>query len=130
MVDPTTQELLRLNQKLLDCIAEADWKTYADLCDPSLTCFEPEAVGQLVEGLEFHEFYFKLGGANAPHHTTMASPHVRIMGEAAIVSYVRLNQRVSADGAPSTRAVEETRVWQRRLGVWKHVHFHRSMPTP
>ena len=28
------------------------------LCDPHLTAFEPEAIGNLVEGLEFHKFYF------------------------------------------------------------------------
>ena len=28
------------------------------LCDPHLTAFEPEALGNLVEGLEFHKFYF------------------------------------------------------------------------
>jgi ketosteroid isomerase-like protein len=125
----TTEELLRLNQRLLDSIASADWKAYLELCDPSLTCFEPEAAGQLVEGMEFHRFYFQLPGATAPFNTTMASPHVRVMGDVAIISYVRLNQRVGSDGAPSTRAVGETRVWQKQNGVWKHVHFHRSMPT-
>ena len=121
----TTEELLRLNQRLLDSIAGADWKAYLELCDPSLTCFEPEAAGQLVEGMEFHRFYFQLPGVTAPFNTTMASPHVRVMGDVAIISYVRLNQRV-IDGVPSTRAVEETRVWQKQNGVWKHVHFHRS----
>ena len=129
MADGVTTELLRLNQKLLDTIASADWKAYADLCDPTLTCFEPEASGQLVEGMEFHQFYFKLPGATAPFNTTMASPHVRVMGDVAVISYVRLNQRVSADGTPTTRAVEETRVWQKQGGAWKHVHFHRSKPT-
>jgi ketosteroid isomerase-like protein len=128
MADSITHDLLRLNQKLLDSIARADWKAYLDLCDPSITCFEPEAAGQLVEGMEFHRFYFQLPGATAPFNTTMASPHVRLMGEVAVISYVRLNQRVS-DGVPSTRAVEETRVWQKQNGLWKHVHFHRSVPT-
>jgi len=129
MSNSTHQELLLLNQKLLDCIASADWKTYAELCDPSLTCFEPEAAGQLVECMEFHRFYFQLPRAASPFNTTMASPHVRVMGDVAILSYVRLNQRVAGDGTPSTRAVEETRVWQKQNGVWKHVHFHRSIPT-
>lgn len=31
---------------------------YRRLCDPHLTAFEPEAIGNLVEGLEFHKFYF------------------------------------------------------------------------
>ena len=55
----------------------------------------------------------------------MASPHMRIMGDVAVVSYVRLNQRVNG-GVPSMRAVAETRVWQKQGEHWKHVHFHRS----
>jgi ketosteroid isomerase-like protein len=122
----TTEELLRLNQRLLDSIANADWKAYVELCDPSLTCFEPEAAGQLVAGMEFHRFYFQLPGPTPPFNTTMASPHVRLMGDVAIISYVRLNQCVGSDGIPMTKAVEETRIWQKQNGVWKHVHFHRS----
>jgi hypothetical protein len=129
MVDTLTNELLRLNHKLLDCIARADWKVYQELTDPTLTCFEPEAMGQLVEGLEFHQFYFQLPGVNLPYYTTMASPRVRVMGEVAVISYVRINQRVSTDGVPSTWGVEETRVWQKQNGAWKQVHFHRSIPT-
>jgi hypothetical protein len=122
------EELLALNQRLLDSIVNADWPSYQELCDPSLTCFEPEALGQLVEGLAFHQFYFKLGATRGEHSTTMASPHVRIMGEVAVVSYVRLNQRV-LDGSPVTRSVEETRVWHKTNGRWRHVHFHRSAPA-
>lgn len=129
MADAITQELLDLNQKLLDSIARSDWKMYEQLCDPKLTCFEPEAMGQLVEGMAFHRFYFQLPGATEPFNTTMASPHVRIMGDVAVISYVRLNQRVAADGTPTSKAVEETRVWRKQNGVWKHVHFHRSNPT-
>jgi calcium/calmodulin-dependent protein kinase (CaM kinase) II len=129
MADTTQAELLRLNQKLLDCIARADWTVYQELCDPSLTCFEPEARGQLVAGMEFHRFYFQLPGATPPFNTTMASPHVRVMGDVAVISYVRLNQRIGAEGAPVTRAVEETRIWHKQGGAWKHVHFHRSIAT-
>ena len=28
------------------------------MCDPHVTSFEPEALGNLVEGLEFHKFFF------------------------------------------------------------------------
>src|ERR671918_76227 len=92
-------ELLSLNQRLLDAIAAADWATYTELCDPSVTCFEPEAAGHLVQSMAFHEHYFKLGPVSGEHCTTMASPHVRVMGDAAVVSYGRLNQRV-VDGRP------------------------------
>lgn len=29
--------------------------------DPQLTCFEPEAFGNLIEGIDFHKFYFDNG---------------------------------------------------------------------
>ncbi|MGE3315065.1 MAG: DUF4440 domain-containing protein [Planctomycetaceae bacterium] len=121
-----TKALLELNQKLLNSIDKQDWKTYASLCDESITAFEPEALGQIVVGLPFHEFYFKLEKTGRPKQSTMASPHVRLMGDSAVISYVRVSQRVGADGVPSSGAAEETRVWQKQKGTWKHVHFHRS----
>lgn len=126
--------LLNLSQSLLDSIVEGNWQAYAELCDESLTCFEPEARGHLVEGLAFHQFYFEGPPGAAPAspkrvHTTMASPNVRIMGDSAIVCYTRLTQVFDAANAPVTKAVEETRVWQKIDGQWKHVHFHRSLPT-
>ncbi len=77
--------------------------------------------------MDFHRYYFALGGGQTPRSTTMASPHVRLLGDAAaVVSYVRLIQRINEEGAPVTSAFEETRVWQRQQGRWQHVHFHRS----
>jgi calcium/calmodulin-dependent protein kinase (CaM kinase) II len=127
--DVAAQELLQVNQRLLESIAQGDWPTYERLCDPGLTAFEPEGQGQLVEGLEFHRYFFRLGGARGPHHTTMCNPRVRVVGDVGIVIYVRLNQRVGQDGQPGVVAFEETRVWQRLDGEWKNVHFHRSPAT-
>lgn len=31
------------------------------ICDPHLTSFEPEALGNLVEGMDFHKFFFENG---------------------------------------------------------------------
>jgi calcium/calmodulin-dependent protein kinase (CaM kinase) II len=133
MPDPVVQELLQLNQRLLESISRADWNTYQELCDPSLTAFEPEALGHLVEGMAFHRFYFELGEKSASEergqrhrNTTMASPQVRLMGDVAVVAYVRLNQGLDLDGTPLTTGFAETRVWHRQQGKWKHVHFHRS----
>ncbi|HQU42236.1 MAG: DUF4440 domain-containing protein [Planctomycetia bacterium 21-64-5] len=128
-MDRQNDEILALNQRLLESILAADWQTYEALCDPSLTAFEPEGRGQLIEGMPFHRFYFDLGPGAEARRVTMASPHVRWLGaEAAVVSYVRLVQK-AAEGGPVTIATEETRVWQRRDGQWRHVHFHRSLPT-
>ncbi len=127
MSDPVVGELLQLNQRLLDSIAMGDWATYQELCDPALTAIEPESHGQLVEGMEFHRFYFDLGGIRGRHHhTTMCAPRVRLLGDTAVITYVRLVQRVGPEGGPVTQSSAETRVWQQRDGRWRHVHFHRS----
>jgi ketosteroid isomerase-like protein len=131
--DPVAAELITLNQRLLDAIAAGDWDAYRSVVAPDITCFEPEACGHLVEGLAFHEFYFKMpaGKAQPVKHltTTMVAPQVRLLADdAAVVSYVRLVQKIDDVGKPVTVGSEETRVWQKRGGRWQHVHFHRSLP--
>ena len=127
MTNPSSEasHLLQLTQRLLDSIGGKDWATYQQLCDPTLTCFEPEACGNLVQGMPFHQFYFQLGGGSRPGLVTMAQPHVRIVGEVAIVCYVRLIQSMG-DAGPQTTSFEETRIWHKQGDGWKHVHFHRS----
>lgn len=124
------QQLVSLTQKLLDSIIHQDWATYKNLCDPSLTAFEPEACGQLVEGLSFHQWYFQLGGGSRPVQITLCQPKVRLLGDVAIVTYVRLQQRLGGDDKPQTMAFAETRLWQRQGESWKHLHFHRSAISP
>jgi len=127
MSDATIQQLLDLTQELLDAIASRNWDVYQRLCDPTLSAFEPEARGHLVEGIEFHRFYFDLETSEAPVQTTIAAPHVRLLGEdVAVVSYTRLIQTIAESGKPATLCFEETRVWQRQQQEWRHVHFHRS----
>ncbi|MGO9114759.1 MAG: DUF4440 domain-containing protein [Thermoguttaceae bacterium] len=135
--DETTTELLALNRRLLESIVAGDWATYEELCDPSITCFEPEARGQWVEGMDFHHFYFKLGGgqpgtaqrsaAGGPVNITVSAPHVRVMGDVAVISFIRLVQKLDGSGSPVTARSEETRIWQRQGGRWRHVHFHRTV---
>ncbi|PIO60788.1 Calcium/calmodulin dependent protein kinase II Association, partial [Teladorsagia circumcincta] len=55
------QEIVRVTQQLLDAISCKDFDVYTKLCDPAMTCFEPEALGNLIEGVEFHRFYFDYG---------------------------------------------------------------------
>ena len=124
--DSAEAELLALSQRLLDSIHAQDWAVYSELCDQSLSAFEPEASGSLIEGVRFHKFYFELPAGTGKRQSTIASPHVRIMGDAAVVAYVRVVQAADGAGNTTTAQFEETRVWQRRDGSWKHVHFHRS----
>lgn len=79
--------LIDLTRQLLGSISRGDWAAYESLCDPTLTAFEPGARGQLVEGLQFHRFYFERGGHMGKHASTICSPHVRLLGDdAALVS--------------------------------------------
>ena len=87
------QELLDLTRQLLDSIAAGDFATYTKLCDPMISAFEPEARGHLVEGLDFHRFYFELGGASGPRNTTIVAPSVRIWGDTELVCYLRAATR-------------------------------------
>ncbi len=51
---------------------------------------------------------------------------VRVYGDAAIISYVRLTQK--GGSSPVTARAEETRVWEKREGArWVLVHFHKSI---
>ncbi len=130
----TEHHLVDLTRQLLTAIDMGDWTGYRELVADDLSCFEPEARGQLVKSLKFHEFYFSLSSdrptSPAQVETTLICPNVRILSEdSAVVTFVRLVQRVDGAGRPVTNCHEETRIWQRISGRWKHVHFHRSVPT-
>ena len=122
------QELLKLSRQVLTALDAGEWKSYVALCDDSITCFEPEALGHLVGGLPFHQFYFDLPGTptQPAKQSTIASPHVRVMGTAAVVTYVRVVQKLDASGSPLSTCAMETRVWEQQASGWKHVHFPRT----
>ncbi|QDT27105.1 DUF4440 domain-containing protein [Gimesia panareensis] len=126
MSDNDVQELLKLNKQLLDSIDHKDWNTYTSLCDEELTCFEPEAQGHLVTGMDFHRFYFDMNPTGRPRQSTISSPMVSIMGDVALVTYIRVVQSIDEHGHDHSASFEESRVWQKQEGEWQHVHFHRS----
>lgn len=55
------QEVIKMTEQLLDAVSSGDFETYASMCDPRLTSFEPEALGNLLDGMDFHKFYFDNG---------------------------------------------------------------------
>ncbi|XP_073346018.1 calcium/calmodulin-dependent protein kinase type II delta chain isoform X7 [Pagrus major] len=123
------QEIIKITEQLIEAINNGDFEAYTRICDPGLTSFEPEALGNLVEGMDFHKFYFEnlLSKNSKPVHTTLLNPHVHLIGEdAACVAYIRLTQFVDTTGRPRSSQSEETRVWHRRDGKWLNVHFHCS----
>ncbi|XP_075072756.1 calcium/calmodulin-dependent protein kinase type II subunit gamma isoform X11 [Mixophyes fleayi] len=123
------QEIIKITEQLIEAINNGDFEAYTKICDPGLTSFEPEALGNLVEGMDFHKFYFDnlLSKNTKPIHTTILNPHVHVIGEdAACIAYIRLTQYIDAQGRPRTTQSEETRVWYRRDGKWLNVHYHCS----
>ncbi|XP_037320265.1 calcium/calmodulin-dependent protein kinase type II delta chain-like isoform X2 [Pungitius pungitius] len=123
------QEIIKITEQLIEAINNGDFDAYTRICDPGLTSFEPEALGNLVEGMDFHKFYFEnlLSKNSKPVHTTLLNPHVHLIGEeAACIAYIRLTQFVDTTGRPRSSQSEETRVWHRREGKWLNVHFHCS----
>ncbi|XP_052463437.1 calcium/calmodulin-dependent protein kinase type II subunit beta isoform X24 [Carassius gibelio] len=123
------QEIIKITEQLIEAINNGDFDAYAKICDPGLTSFEPEALGNLVEGMDFHRFYFEnlLSKNSKPIHTTILNPHVHLIGEeAACIAYIRLTQFVDGQGLPRSSQSEETRVWHRRDSKWQNVHFHCS----
>ncbi|KAL0108182.1 hypothetical protein PUN28_015038 [Cardiocondyla obscurior] len=126
------QEIIKMTEQLIESINTGDFEAYTKICDPHLTAFEPEALGNLVEGMEFHKFYFDnvLGKNCKAVNTTILNPHVHLLGEdAACIAYVRLTQYMDKQGVAHTQQSEESRVWHKRDNKWQNVHFHRSAVT-
>ncbi|XP_043272672.1 calcium/calmodulin-dependent protein kinase type II alpha chain isoform X19 [Venturia canescens] len=128
------QEIIKMTEQLIESINTGDYEGYTKICDPQLTAFEPEALGNLVEGMDFHKFYFDnvLGKSSSCKavNTTILNPHVHLLGEdAACIAYVRLTQYVDKQGVAHTQQSEESRVWHKRDSKWQNVHSHRSAVT-
>ncbi|XP_024938222.1 calcium/calmodulin-dependent protein kinase type II delta chain isoform X18 [Cephus cinctus] len=127
------QEIIKMTEQLIESINIGDFEAYTKICDPHLTAFEPEALGNLVEGMDFHKFYFDnavLGKNCKAVNTTILNPHVHLLGEdAACIAYVRLTQYMDKQGVAHTQQSEESRVWHKRDNKWQNVHFHRSAVT-
>eukprot|EP00439_Symbiodinium_sp_Y106_P083177 s323_g23.t1 len=138
-------EMLSLNALLMQAVGEGNYGFYELACDKKLSCFEPEAKGHLVTGLNFHKYYFDLKeqmtkgkkrkasdsvdeeetASKLTTQSTMSSPSITWLcqRQAAIVCFKRLVQ-----SGTNTVATEETRVWEfsSDLKQWKMMHFHRS----
>ena len=128
MTDTTRDELLQLTHALLDSIAQGDWPTYERLCDPTLSAFEPEACGHWSKAWPFTS---STSICRVPRivrsRRPWLAPHVRQLGpDVAIVCYTRLVQHATGAGPAQIACSQETRVWHRQNGQWRHVHFHRT----
>ncbi|XP_021944420.1 calcium/calmodulin-dependent protein kinase type II delta chain isoform X4 [Folsomia candida] len=135
-------EIIKLTENIIESINNGDLEQYTKLADPHMTAFEPESVGNLVAGMDFHKFYFENNAmtttsaagkfnnsASSGRNTTILNPHVHLLGDdAAVIAFIRLTQFFDKNlsGTPATTQHEETRIWHRKDGKWQMVHVHRS----
>jgi calcium/calmodulin-dependent protein kinase (CaM kinase) II len=76
---------------------------FRKICDPHMTAFEPEALGNLLEGMEFHKFYFDHGTimiffshAPAVHpHTTFASTRFTMLNVESVLTVLGKNRGIN-----------------------------------
>nr|VZI50461.1 unnamed protein product [Spirometra erinaceieuropaei] len=136
------QEIIRVTEQLLAAATACDYDGYARLMSPNFTYFGPEVRGTLVEGYDFHKFYFEQAEKENPRlkfdvipkslaksvRTSILNPTVHLLSDdAACIAYTRLTQFMDKSGVLHTQQTEETRVWARRPDrSWQNVHVHRS----
>jgi Calcium/calmodulin dependent protein kinase II association domain len=136
------KEVLALNQRLLDSIANGDYETYQSLSASDMTCIETDTNNLIVQGQKFHKYYFDLyqsmlssgNKKKNPVQVTMVHPHVQLFMQGtskeavAVLAYVRLDQLLDPTvGRPTTIQCTETRIWSlKERGTWLNCHFHRS----
>ena len=74
-------EVSRANGALLASISGGDFATYSTLCSSDITCFDSsETGGNLVEGLDFHQFYFDNANVlDVSARSTVSQPSVKLL---------------------------------------------------
>lgn len=82
---------------------------------------------RLVQGVDFHKFYFDNFKPSAMH-VTLSSPKVQMLSSCvASIAYTVLVQHASSDkAAPVTSSYLESRIWKKQDAQWKCCHVHRS----
>lgn len=122
--------IIKLTENLVDAIDSGDFEKYRKLCAPTMTAFEPESLGNLIEGTDFHRLYFDQtntsSSATRMQLSKILNPSVLILSEdSGSIAYVRLVITKDTNGI-RTQRFEETRIWTRKENKWMCVHFHRS----
>lgn len=49
-------EVIKMTEILLNALNQGDYETYTRLCDPHMTSFEPENLGNLIDNMEYRQF--------------------------------------------------------------------------
>jgi ketosteroid isomerase-like protein len=111
--------------ELHHAITKAEVKTYRQLVSEAVTCFEPETGGAQVKGIDMHIFFVKNSTAPDYYYFDIIDPTFNVCGDMAYAAYTFLLAEIS-DGKTTSTTENVTRIFQKKEGTWKMVHFHRS----
>lgn len=112
--------------KLLHAVEKADVDTYQHLVAKEVTCFEPETNGAQVKGRDMHLFFVKNSTAPDNYFFEIVDPTFKVYGDTAFAAYTLLLAEIT-DGGTTSNTENVTRIFHKEQGVWKMVHFHRSI---
>ena len=121
-----SDELNEILIKLLHSIQTRDWNTYETLTSSNLSCFEPEAKGELIRGLAFHKFFFEPYNIEIKYNIELIDPISQQNGSIGYIAYTLILQKRKGDEITITKT-NETRIFEKENGKWKMIHFHRSI---
>lgn len=148
-------EIIHATELLLNALNQGDYETYTQLCDPHMTSFEPENLGNLIDNMEYRRLGMDQArqlqlqhlkatqdprasavatSAASRQYSIIMNPSVYLLGEdAASIAYTKLSQLISAGQLIGVEKSEETRIWHRKEGGKEGgkkllcVHLHRSI---
>ena len=118
------QEIYDLTVNILKAIRDGDVEKYKQYSSDTLTAIEPESSGLIVDGLDFHIFFLS-HTQPSDYHIELINPVIRIYHNTAYIAYALIDNTFT-DGKFNLKNVCETRIFEKELGVWRMVHFHRS----
>ncbi|MFQ5777476.1 MAG: DUF4440 domain-containing protein [Terriglobia bacterium] len=122
------EEVLALTRELLEHIyVEPSADFYAAHVDPDVTAYEGPPLR--VDGIAYHLFALRRAARGSregeERYFELLQPKVQLLGDAAVVTGTT-RVTVVRDGTFTNTFLQETRVWARRGGRWRLVHFHKS----
>ncbi|XP_062523840.1 calcium/calmodulin-dependent protein kinase type II delta chain-like [Corticium candelabrum] len=86
-------EIVEFTEKLLEAITTGDYETYKEMVVMDVSCFENETCGELVSGMELHQFLFDHVKRPEKIRNYILHPKVVMLGDqGAMIAYVRLMQ--------------------------------------
>ena len=124
---PQESEVLQVIRAFNEAFAANDVDRYFAYMDEDLVVIVPHSpyrIEGIVHDREGFEYSLKTGSGRVGYFQSL-QPHIRVCGDAAIVTYYSRGS-YGAEGNTKTAYYKETDVLIRRTDGWKIAHIHVS----